>query len=174
MKNIWSIEVIYEDENTRKEAVRFCDEMMQKFWAENEFEIQWSSFGQLRDDSHARQAAERAKSARFVVLADEPTHLLPEIVELWFENWLAQRKDKEGFIVGLMDGTGHNPDIGRSKYTLLRNLAHRAGLDYLTCVPENLVAIPDSPDSCTQRARQVTNVLDEILRRPVLPKSLNS
>jgi len=46
-------------------------------------------------------------------------------------------------------------------------------MDYLTDVPPEITRpIPDSLESFSERAQQITSVLDEILRKPIHPPSL--
>jgi hypothetical protein len=53
---------------------------------------------------------------------------------------------------------------GAATQGVLRKMAHAAGMDYLTTVPDCLpTEVPDSLDACNQRATQVTSVLDNIL-----------
>ena len=68
---------------------------------------------------------------------------------------------------------GASADIRARAYQIskiVRNIAHRAGMDYLTQVPETIGrAIPDSLASCSERADRVTSVLDEILHQKTVP-----
>ncbi|HLX72340.1 MAG TPA: hypothetical protein VKV04_22200, partial [Verrucomicrobiae bacterium] len=56
----------------------------------------------------------------------------------------------------------------------LRHIAHRAGMDFLShAAPTAAKAIPDSLDSFSKRAGQMTSVLDNILHtRPRTPPAL--
>ena len=57
------------------------------------------------------------------------------------------------------------------KYIYLRTVAHNAGMDYLTQIPQTISSrgIPDSLDSYSKRAGHVTSVLDDILRQKAPP-----
>jgi len=73
-------------------------------------------------------------------------------------------------LVGLLD-PGAIKGTTDEKHLYLRNVAHHAGMDYLTKMPENISrGIPDSLDSYSQRAQRVTSVLDEILRKQPVPQ----
>jgi hypothetical protein len=89
------------------------------------------------------------------------------------ETWLGQRGDREGLLVGLME-SGGSPGVGEGeKHHCLRNAAHQGAMDYLTQVPQNIArSIPDSLDSYTERADQVTSLLDDILHQQPPPPHL--
>ena len=72
--------------------------------------------------------------------------------------------------VGLMEAAESTEFRQGPKHRFLRNVAHRAAMDYLTHLPQDLGrAIPDSLDSYTRRAECVTGLLDDILHQPVPP-----
>ncbi len=89
------------------------------------------------------------------------------------ESWLQQRGDREGTLVGLMAPSEEYPGGEGQKHYYLRNAAHRGALDYLTHIPQDISRpIPDSLDSYTARADQVTSLLDDILRQQTVPPNL--
>ena len=170
MKRTWSVVVVHEDDATREQAVRFCDALIQRFWAQCEFEVSWWSYWQLEQANTAKESVAKAVQAKLMVFASRPENAIPPRVELWIEDVLRHRQEPEGSLVGLGDTEteGHVALVSKSIY--LRNAAHRAGMDYLTQVPEEIGFVgPDSLDSCSERARQVTNVLDEILHKRFTP-----
>src|SRR5258707_521104 len=88
---------------------------------------------------------------------------------LWIQKWSSKRGERGGGLVGLLDQGAMN-GLADDKHLYLRNVAHRVGMDYVTKMPENISrGIPDSIDSCSQRAQRVTSVLDEILRKQPIP-----
>jgi len=160
--------VISQDRACRDRAVNFCDELMKRFWAQCEFDISWLSFGDLSRENEFRNAAVKAGSADVVLFSMDPAADAPLKLQSWAEAWLAKRSDHEGLVIGLGD-PGHIPGGGVSKnFVYVRNLAHRAGMDYLTELPDQMgPAIPDSLDSYRERAQQHSSVLDQILDRKV-------
>jgi len=166
--------IVSEDDAKRKEAVTFCDQLVERFWAENEFELTWTSFHDLSDQLAARNLAGKAVQADIIVFACSADSNLPKSVESWMEAWAAQREDREGLIVTL-----NEPSVPASrklpeKFVFLRNLAHRAGMDYLTRMPQEITrSLPDSIESYTTRAHQMTGTLDQILRRSTPPRLLH-
>ena len=162
-----SVVVIHEDGVTREEAVRFCDRLVKRFWAITEFEIRWWSLQHLEHPDTSSQAAEQAAAADLIVFGIQPGLKMPEQLFAWMEEWINRRGEREGALVGLLDpaaqGTGCSTDV----YCYLRQAAHRAGMDYLIHLPNDLPhSIPDSLDYCSERAGQMTSVLDGILHRP--------
>ena len=169
--------VIFEDDATRTEAVKFCDELVHRFWTQYGFEMTWWSFTPLAEARTARDAARKASEADLIVFAVEPDGEIPWEVKGWIENWLSERGDREGALVGLLDPGADSIAVTTDKYVYLREVAHRAGMDYLTQMPQNISrCIPDSLESYSDRADRVTSVLDEILhhvppRKQVAPSS---
>jgi len=165
-----SVAVVYEDSQCRDAAVTFCDILVQRFWATHGFEISWSSFSNLQQPTEAADSAEKAASASVIVFATQPQGELPIDVILWIQKWSSKRGDREGALVGLLD-PGATKGVADDKHLYLRNVAHHAGMDYLTKMPDSISrGIPDSIDSCSQRAQRVTSVLDEILHKQPVPR----
>jgi hypothetical protein len=125
----------------------------------------WWLFEQLSVKAHAGEAAAKAAAADLVVFSVSTTGDLPGHVKLWIEMWIANRKDREGALVCLVSHPHSPAYLASLKEIYLRHTAHRAGMDYLSEIPSaSGKALPDSPDSCCERARHVSSVLDEILR----------
>ena len=169
----WSVVVVYEDNVAREEAVQFCDQLVARFWSHSAVDVSWWSFARLLEALPASEAAGKAVGADLIVFATRREGELPVGVKSWMETWVDRRCEREGTLVGLLD-PGPGPGAGTDKYVYLRGTAHRAGLDYLTQMPQDLAHfLPDSIESYSERAEQVTNLLDEILRQrtppPVLP-----
>jgi hypothetical protein len=170
MKSTWSAVMIYEDIPTREAAVRFSDAMVRRFWSRCEFDFGWWSLAHLETASGARIAAEKAIFSDLIVFALRPEGPMPDCVLNWVEDWIGRRSEREGVLAGLLDPAAGPSGVTTERYLFLRSLAHRAGMDYLIQVPEDITRpIPDSLDSCAQRAVQKTSVLDEIMRRPIKP-----
>src|SRR5205085_6805218 len=119
------------------------------------------SFADLEDARSARDAATKAAGADLIVFATARQGEIPGLVKDWVETWLGQRGDREGALVGLMDPGPRLSGLSENKFIYFRNVAHRGGMDYLTQLPQEISrAIPDSIDSYSERADQVTSVLD--------------
>jgi ornithine cyclodeaminase/alanine dehydrogenase-like protein (mu-crystallin family) len=168
-----SVVILFEDKPTREKAVKFCDQLVQRHWTRCEFRLTWLDFLALGDANAARDAAAKIRGADIVVFAARAEGRLPLIVTEWVEGWLANRKDHEGMLAGLIDGGPLATGWAADKHSWLRSVAHRAGMDYLTEVPQEITRpIPDSLESFSERAELVTSVLDEILHRPSLPRQM--
>jgi hypothetical protein len=172
MKATWSVVVIFEDANTREKAVKFCDQLVERFWSRCEFALTWMSFSALAEPNSARDAHAKTRDADVVVFAPRSEGPVPEAVIAWVERCLASRNDREGALAGLIDSAILTGRVAE-KHAWLRSVAHRAGMDYLTQVPHDIVrSIPDSLETYSERARQVTSVLNEILHKRAAPPSL--
>jgi hypothetical protein len=158
MKETWSVVVVYENEETRDTAVQFCDCLVERFWSKCGFDVSWWSFSLLEDATTSAQARGKAANADLVVFATSET--IGGTVRSWIESWISQRGEKEGACVALLPGMAAG-----SAQIYLREAAHRAGMDFLTQVPQSLSwPMADGVESCAERARQTTSVLEEILR----------
>ena len=156
----------YEDAAARERAVGFCDQLVGRFWTQVEFDVSWWSFVSLEEVNGAREAVQKAAQAEVIVVSAAPEGDLPAAVKAWIEAWLGLRGEREGVLAGLT-GSVDAPHVEEGpKHLYLRRAAHLAGLDYLTQVPSHISrAIPDSLESYTERADQVTSLLDGILRQ---------
>jgi hypothetical protein len=172
-KTAWSVVVVYEDAAAREQAVDFCDQLVSRFWARFEFDVNWWSFGLLQNEQTGLAALEKAAQADLVILCSLRQEDFPAWVKGWIESWLQRRGDREGILAGLVDaGVGSNDREAR-KHHYLRQIAHRGAMDYLTQLPQNISRlIPESLDSYTQRAAQGSSVLDEILHHQAPPPVL--
>jgi hypothetical protein len=166
MKTTCAVVVLYEDPTIREVAVAFCDQLMKRFWNKCAFEMSWWSFEELRDPPTGGAAMQRARSAELIVVTVQPGTPFDAYGQAWLETSLTRREEREGVLVGLTGPVLEANERAVEKHIYLRNLAHRSGLDYLTCVPEDIgYEAVDSLESCTERAGQVTTVLTEILRQ---------
>ncbi len=168
MKATWTVVVVYENAKARERAVGFCDCLVQKFWTRCGFDVSWWSFDLLAEEA-ARTAAEiKAAVADLVIFASLSQGLLPTHLSSWMEHCIQMRGEREGALLYLS-----SPDGGPAGETplYLRHAAHRAGMDFLTEMPQNLESlIPESPDFYSARAHQGSDVLAGILRQSLPPR----
>jgi hypothetical protein len=170
-KLTWAVVVIFEDTFSRESGVKFCEHLMEKFWSRHEFDVSWWSYADVADARTGHKASERALDADLIIFATRPEQKLPASLTSWIESWLNLRGEREGVLVGLMDPGAHQCGGAADKYIYLRNVAHRAGMDYLTEIPTTMSrSVPDSLDSFSKRAEEVTGVLAAILRPPPPPR----
>lgn len=165
MKATWSVAVIYDEAQARETAMAFCDSLVHKFWADNEFDVSWWHAARLQHPQDAEEALKRSATADVVVFAIQPQS--PAYLHDWANEWLNRRGNREGALVGLIPT---NEPLGVERtfmHGFLRHLAHCAGMDFLTAVPQAIPRrAPESLESWAKRAHQVTTVLDGILHRP--------
>jgi len=169
---VWAVVVVYEDDSLKSEAINFCDAFVERFWHDCELDVNWWSFNLLRDQTDARQACAEAVAADLILFAARPGRDLPPEIQFWVDSWAIARGDREGTLIGLLD-PAQTEHYSSPPYIFLRNIAHHAGMDYLTEMPESIsLGTPDSLDSVTERAGRVTGVLDEILHHQIAPRAL--
>jgi len=162
----WSVVVLFENTGARDKAVAFCDRLVEQFLRGLVVEVNWWGFGDLQNSDAARQSAESAGVADVVLFASESSHL-PFEARAWVEKWIKARGDREGTLVDLCGTRCDCPEHPEDSWAFLRKVAQRAGMDYFTGLPRDISRpIPDSIESYTRRADQVTSVLDDILKQP--------
>jgi hypothetical protein len=173
-KAAWSVVVVYEDTAARERAVTFCDQLVGRFWDKCEFDVSWWSFTLLNQEPANEEAAQKASQADVIVFAATPEGDFPQLVKAWVDTWLSQRSDREGMLVGLLEQAAGADDREGPKHHYLRKAAHHGAMDYLTKVlPDTALSIPESLDSYTERAEQVTSLLNDILHQPPPPPHLS-
>lgn len=154
--------------------MRVCDNMVSRFWPEMEFQMHWCSFDQLATTDIADAAARRAALANIIIIATGVETALPDNVKVWMDEWCHQRHGREGALIALVEGS---PEIPTNAviHQDLRNLAHRAGLDYLTHEPAFAPApLPDESAWFNHKAAEMSSVLESILDRPIQPRDQNT
>jgi len=173
-KTDWSVVVVYEDAATRERAATFCDQLVSRYWAECEFDVSWWAVTLLDQAVAAKDAAQRAARADLIVFSTTPEGDFPLPVKAWVGNWLNQRGEREGMLVCLMEPGADAGNREGPKHHYLRKAAHHGAMDYLTKVPpDTSLSIPDSLESYTERACQVTSLLDDILHQQPPPPLLS-
>lgn len=166
--------VMYETPAIREHAVRFCERLSEEKDCAPVSEVNWWSFHLLSHAITAEDAARKAAGADVVVFAMRAKGDVPDEIKWWIEAWLNKRGEREGALVGLLAREEARYDVAPFREIYLRNIALRAGMDYLShAAPTIPKAIPDSLDSFSERAGQMTSVLDKILHtRPNTPPTL--
>jgi hypothetical protein len=167
----WSAVVIFEDLAARERARRFSEHWMGQIGVEHRLQTSWWPFAVLEADANDKErAGQEVVEADLIILAARPLGVLPPGVSEWLRTWLERRGEREGVLVDLVEAGQSAGAETAEKHAFVRATAHRCGMDYLTGFPEAVpYAIPDSLDSYADRAEQMTNVLDGILRHPFAP-----
>ncbi len=165
----WLVLVIHQEERTREEAVRVCDGLVRRFWASANFDIRWVSFDDLEREMSWPEATQLALEARLIIVSLALEGGLPGGVKRWMESWIDQRAGREGAAI---IGVGEKPYLSgpaAAKFRFLRHLAHRAGMDYLTEIPQQIgPAYPEDTEFYTARAEAMTKVMGQILSKPLV------
>lgn len=168
MKATWNVAVIYDGVEARETGVVFCDTLVQRFWSRCKLDVTWLPSESLANVETVRGTLQKTAMADLLVFVVSSQNDLPLHVRGWVEEWLRTRGEREGCLVALApEGKRCGP------CNFLRQLAHRAGMDFLTEVPQSFgEPIPDSVDVYSERASTVTRVLDDILKQPQAPPAL--
>jgi hypothetical protein len=147
----------------------FCDQLVAKFWARFNFEIGWWSFGDLEQKQPGQEALQKAVDAGMLIFVSSPQISLPSQLQHWIERWLVRRGEREGVLIDLSEGSNGKGGPGLTQL-YLRKVAHQAGMDYLTQMPQSFAEpLPESLESVADLAGQVSSVLQEILKQRPRP-----
>lgn len=168
MKSTWSVLVVCESSEERKTAMAFCDRLVERFWSRFSFEINWAPYEMLDNKAPAEAAAQRACKAELLVFATNRFHDPPPQVQQWMEMWLCRRGEKEGTLVALATPAPEDGTCPVSE-SYFRRIAHRAGMDFASELPENISTMPEAAEYYAAQASQGSSVLDDILRQPARP-----
>lgn len=159
--------VVYEGTKAQNAAVSFCDDLMKRFWVRFDFEVVSWSFAELEKPDICQEAMGKAVEAGLIVFATDSGNGLPWHIRTWVQSWLAARHFQEGTLVALQV-PGATPNA--TAVAFLRQMAHKGGMDFLTEVPQHMPdPFAESADVYSARAREVTSVLNGILRQPPPP-----
>jgi hypothetical protein len=162
----WSVFVVFDDMTARQHATRVCDFISARFWPDIEFEIHWCALSRLGSPECAKKAVNCATGARIVIVATSAREVLPQTAVAWLDEWCAERRGREGALIGLIEEDAES-EMREKTDQFLRSVAHRAGLDYLTHAPEcGLTPMPDETGWITAKTEQMGSVLDNILTKP--------
>ena len=160
----WSVLNLYKDPTAQEKAMKFCDELVRRFWPDSSFDLAWCCWADLHHPAKAKEAEGQVRTANLVVLAAGENGHVPGWVRHWLELALADRGELEGALVALPGLQSAIDEAAATAQVYLRKLAHQNGLDFLTTVPQSLQSrVPESLESYNVRATQVTSVLDRIL-----------
>jgi len=164
--------ILYEDAEARERAHEFCHRMEEQRGPQENLAVHWFSFEQLQRSDDAVRAFVKVVDADFVVFAAAADGELPRAIRFWLESSLRKRRAREGVMIGLIPRERGVGATSGSREIYLRQIAHRAGMDYLSKNPPAVAkGMPDSLDSFQERAGQMTSVLDTILHtRPAPPR----
>jgi len=170
-KETWLVVILYDDPATRQRAMEVCDHLAKRFWSEVDLKFHWWRTDFLEDAGMAATAAENSCNADFVLVSLLPETEMPPLIRRWFEGWVTGREGREGALIDLTASADAGSLAAHRNRLYLRELAHRAGMDYLAHVPaEYNRTLPDSFESASLRATQITTVLDGILQHSPPPR----
>jgi len=125
---------IYEDQESRNRANRMSSVLQRLFSDEIESQESWWKLSILREQSMARLAMDDLTQADVVFFAlGENSELSEELLD-FNKAWSAQRKGKEGILaIQMAESSG---DTAESVRNYFRDLAQKAGLDFLATEPD--------------------------------------
>ncbi|MBN2507341.1 MAG: hypothetical protein JXQ71_11660 [Verrucomicrobia bacterium] len=125
----FSVVAAYEDVFTHNRVREVCDGLLDQFWGEIEFDVEWWSFRRLQHPSSSLRATRLAAEAHLIIVSAHPREALPMHVQQWCERWGNARQRSWGALAALI---GSSMEEGASPIAAyLRDLARRARLDFL-------------------------------------------
>ena len=164
LASVEKVVVIYESPAARDHAYRHLTE---RFPADQIDAFHWCHCGQLHETDCLDALVRNAANARLIIISANAEGDFSYEMKSAIERWLAKREDREGTLVGLFVGLKQD-SLAPLKEIYLRHIAHRAGMDYLSHLrPGSGQSIPNSLDTFSHRAGQMTSVLDQILHTKI-------
>lgn len=158
------------------ESPQSREQLLNRFGKEAEAHLergQWLSFGEVTSRDTLEEILGKLLSAEVIVVAAAAEGDFTDEFKSWINDWVARRNDREGALVGIFHDQ-KTVNLASRKEVYLRHAAHLAGMDYLSRLPlQTVQTVPDSLDTFSERADQMTSVLDTILKNrpaPALPR----
>jgi len=141
--------------------MHLCHLLADRFSEEIDFEFSWWKHQYLLDPDVAWMAGQTIVRADLIIISTHTGQDLSMELKTWMDEWLPQRELSEGALAVLLQNANQtrNPVTPLGSY--LRNLAQRAGMDYMSLAKP--VEVHETFDSIFQRANRVTPLLDNIL-----------
>jgi hypothetical protein len=162
--------ILHESNEALGRANAWCDHLLDQHWLEADLEFDRWPFDALQEEANATAVLHAAAEASIVVIAAGTEGCFDEAFCGWAERWVARRAGREGALVGLLTSGSGTSHIGCERDVALHHLALRAGVDYLSQLPEGHAGgIPEETEWCSDRASTVTGTLSEILERELQP-----
>ena len=127
----WQITVAYDDHSARDRAMNLVHSLQNRFKGELILSCTWWKFRYLLDPEIAMVARHYLVAAQIIVFATDAPGLFSLPVMNWIESWAAARNRTAGVLVPLMGSANIPSQLYSTKHFYLRNVAERAGLDYL-------------------------------------------
>jgi hypothetical protein len=168
-----AITVVYQDTPARERAIWLCHHLVREFWAEIDFKFSWWRFKYLAEPGIAEAAMEAASSSDMIIVSTDASSALPPEVRGWFGSWTSTRLVRDAALVVLTNSKSELEFSRSPSAAFLREAADRAGMDCLVPLGQATPFVPRaSVRPLGDRATQVTEVLDEILRHVGPPPAL--
>lgn len=166
---VLSVIVLSEDRATRDHALLICTHLASNLGGEVEFEIHPWQFQELLEPKAAWDSAELAARAQLIVYSMHHGREVPPVVRSWSESWADSRGNETGAIAGLIGLTASEESWKSARHDYLRQLAARAGMDYL---PQGLFTAEAASVDAGQPAKatpQTSSIAGAFLPNPFSP-----
>ena len=149
--------VVYEDFATGLRARRALDQTVRPLESHAEVQVHLWRFDLLGEPGLRQRAAQQAAEADIVFLSMHGQSALPKPVNLWFEEYLAQRGGEPHALAVSLDGRA------TQMAEALGAAARLAGVDVFVHLEEPREEMESSIESIRHRADTRTRILDRFL-----------
>lgn len=158
-----NITVLYRDGPSHEWAMEKCRRAAQLV-GPSHLHTTWWQLGFLAHPKVAEEALQHAVLADIIIVALHATEEMPTALVRWFETLLSRRPQGEGALVALVGMPAAPEPRHLAWLDYLRQVASRAGLDFLPQeFPAPLAPPEDFMEEMTQRASAMSHLLSDIL-----------
>ena len=134
-------------------------------------EFDWAAFRSIENGTVGEAFFQKAAGAQALIVAARSEGDFSPRLKSWLDRWAFKRANAKGILIGLF-ADRKTTNLPTTKELFLRQMAHQGGVEYRSRL-EPAGNVPDSLESYSERAGQVTTVLDNILKnRPTAPPPL--
>jgi len=126
--------IVYEDFSLGRRAMEAYNFMVAELGRVFEFSNSMWKFDLLQNEKLSEIAAGDAAQAGLIIVAARGGQSIPPELENWCESWIPHRRELTGAVAALIDQRGGKSGPGSPVFDYLKNVADRAGMDFLSGV----------------------------------------
>lgn len=127
----FNIAVIYEDTQSRNDAIILCERMAHNLGSECDFKVDWWKFDFLRDQTLGKAAADATAHADMVIVSTKSEAPLPDDIQLWMKACLQRKHRRQRALIALLRVAKELKKGVTPVHSFLAALAAASRMDFL-------------------------------------------